>query len=257
MNLPTQLEKYRKIIESSKRDVIKITMSYNEDLGHLDSKLGGEPYWPESMEYPMDSTHPRRPMLLLAQINCEELPEQNLLPRKGILQFFVTAIDMLDDKEQIKVVYHPNVDESNMIDDFEEIYMAVDVEDTPLYSAFGLVKLDFSLSTQYVSERDYNFKSLFGEEGYLFFKKFEDNSATQKLYYDISNVKGHAIGGYIDTYQQDIRYDECPEHEVILLQLSSEQDYITWGEDGMGHFFIKPSDLEKLDFSNVYFSCNC
>jgi len=44
MNLPTQLEKYHDIIESSKRDVIKITTSYDEDLGLLDSKLGGKPY---------------------------------------------------------------------------------------------------------------------------------------------------------------------------------------------------------------------
>lgn len=44
------------------------------------------------------------------------------------------------------------------------------------------------------------------------------------------------------------------EEMILLLQLDSEDDYIGWGDAGLGHFFIKPSDLKKLDFSNVFFS---
>jgi len=249
MNLPPQLEKYRDIIESSKRDVIKITTSYDEDLGLLDSKLGGEPYWPESMEYPTDSSHPRLklPMLLLAQINCEDLPKQDLLPCKGILQFFVTPIDSLSEQEHIKVVYHPTADESDMIDEIEDIIDAYG-EETPLGSSFGLVKLDFNLTTQYVSTEDYHFASFFGEN------EFDDT--TRQLYQDFSDSQAHTMGGYIYSVQGDVRRNSCPEHEILLLQLDTD-DFISWGDCGTGYFFIKPSDLKKLDFSNVYFSWEC
>jgi len=211
------------------------------------------------MEYPTDNSHPKLklPMLLLAQINCEDLPEQDILPRRGILQFFVPAIDvMIGQQKNIKVVYHPNTDEPDMIDEIEEIIDAYG-EETPLGSSFGLVKLDFELSSQYVTTQDYRFASFFGEGIYSFFKKFGDSAdETLQLYQDFSDSQGHTMGGYIYSVQGDVRPRSCPEHEILLLQLNTD-DFISWGDCGTGYFFIKPSDLKKLDFSNVYFSWEC
>lgn len=56
-----------------------------------DSKLGGVPYWDSQQAYPADSNG--NPLVLLAQFNLRELPETNLLPQTGLLQFF-----LLDDR---------------------------------------------------------------------------------------------------------------------------------------------------------------
>jgi len=254
MILPPQLQKYQSIIESSKLEVIDVILNYSEDLGFLDSKLGGEPYWPSNLEYPRDADG--LPKLLLAQINCTEIPKSSLLPNTGILQFFVTGIDILTN-EHVKVVYHSNIDETNIIEDFEELYIDVDTDDTPLRSSFGLVKLDFEKAVQYIAPLDYRFESFFEEP---FNEKFDET--TKKLYFEALPGIGHRMGGYIYTTQIDPRIgrmkDNPNEEEMILLlQLDSEDDYIGWGDAGLGHFFIKPSDLKKLDFSNVFFSWDC
>jgi len=264
MNLPPQLEKYREVIESSKRDTISITTSYDENLGRLDSKLGGEPYWPKSMDYPTHSHRPTLPMLLFAQINFEDLPEQDILPRKGILQFFTTGVDS-PSQEDIKVVHHSKIDESNMVEDFEEMYLSIieDAEDAEdlemmmdevdaiLDEAFGLVKLNFESSSQCVTAGDYRFASFFGEDSGSFFGKFDDNRSTSELYHKLSTPRGSRIGGYIETVHDDPRPHECPEHKTLLLQL----DLSEYSEGEYYHYlFIKPSDLAKQDFSDVHFS---
>lgn len=66
-------------------------------------------------------------------------------------------------KNLIEVVYHPNIDETNIIEDFEELYIDVDTDETPLRSSFGLVKLDFEKAVQYIAPLDYRFESFFKE----------------------------------------------------------------------------------------------
>ena len=49
---------------------------------------------------------------LLAQINCSDLPENDLYPKTGLVQFWIGRDDLmgLDEEEGSKVIYYPELD---------------------------------------------------------------------------------------------------------------------------------------------------
>ena len=51
------------------------------------SKFGGAPYLPEGVDAPTNSTG--SPLGMIAQINCEELPDNDIYPKTGMLQFWI------------------------------------------------------------------------------------------------------------------------------------------------------------------------
>ena len=53
------------------------------------SKIGGLPYWPSDMDYPVDSNGNK--MLMLLQINCQEAGLDAPLPDHGLLQWFISV----------------------------------------------------------------------------------------------------------------------------------------------------------------------
>ncbi len=81
----------------------------NEKCDFFDSKIGGMPYWNINLEYPKTSDGEN--LVLLAQINFEkERFNDDRLPKKGILQFFVKNNWLWMDNEDYKVIYHENID---------------------------------------------------------------------------------------------------------------------------------------------------
>ena len=45
---------------------------------------------------------------------------------------------------------------------------------------------------------------------------------------------------------------------LLLLQLDSDELMdLMWGDMGVGHFFIRASDLERRDFSKVLYDWDC
>ncbi|MDG6882377.1 Domain of uncharacterised function (DUF1963) [Phocoenobacter uteri] len=77
----------QEIKQESLTDYIKLHLKYEENLSLFTSKIGGLPYIPKNKNAILDNEGD--PMYLLVQINCEELPKNNIYPPKGILQFFV------------------------------------------------------------------------------------------------------------------------------------------------------------------------
>ena len=63
------------------------------DTGLFDCKMGGMPYFPKNMEYPVSrwKDDAGTPMKLLVQLNFEKLPHIEDFPEKGILQIFIDA----------------------------------------------------------------------------------------------------------------------------------------------------------------------
>ena len=81
-----------------------------------DSKFGGLPYWDLEKEYPTDSKG--RKMMLLAQINFSDLSAfDTVLPKEGMLQFFITIDDDVfgmdfdepASQKDFRVVFHETV----------------------------------------------------------------------------------------------------------------------------------------------------
>ncbi|MDW7694452.1 YwqG family protein [Flammeovirgaceae bacterium SG7u.111] len=265
MNLPDALKKYQPIIESSKQDYIKVEISKeNKDIPITSSKIGGNPYLPIEMDYPVDKAG--NPMALLAQLNFSEIPQLPDYPSKGLLQFYISMDDLyglnFDNQtvqEGFKVIYHPKLNYPDLHSDFsflddylkkEEIYPIVT----------GEYKLGFRKDVCYVSVSDFNFQAYFGSNGLEFFEQFEDTEEDMWEAYDgLFSSSGHRIGGYAFFTQEDPRNwkKQLRTYNKLLFQLDSEGEFLMWGDVGVGNFFIKEEDLKKLNFSDILYNWDC
>ena len=70
---------------TTQREVIRIALSLADNLALTDSKLGGTPYIPQGGALP--TSVDGKPLFMLAQINCEQLPENTLYPKKDSCSF--------------------------------------------------------------------------------------------------------------------------------------------------------------------------
>ena len=99
LQIPKELEQYRSILEESVKPYVKVSGTQAETT-LFESKFGGYPYLPIDQEHPKDSNG--QPMMLLAQLNLEEIPNIEHMPQHGMLQFFISAEEDL--LEQILII---------------------------------------------------------------------------------------------------------------------------------------------------------
>ena len=53
------------------------------------------------------------------------------------------------------------------------------------------------------------------------------------------SAEGHRLGGYPYLTQQDLREDDS--EKILLFQLDSDDEMeISWGDNGIAHFFVHP-----------------
>lgn len=84
------------------------------------------------------------------------------------------------------------------------------------------------------------------------------------LFEELSNT-GHWVLGYPFFTQSDPReYSEdgiAKYYDTLLFQMDSEmvesEDYVLWGDCGVGNFFINSEALKKKDFSKVFYNWDC
>lgn len=117
-----QLKKFaEELNHAAEREVIRISIALSEQLSLTDSKFGGLPYIPTGGSIP---TTPEGDLLfMLAQINCEQLPENSIYPKKGLLQFWIAQNIYEDYYDFSHVVYHPTFSEGMQEKDIREIYV--------------------------------------------------------------------------------------------------------------------------------------
>jgi uncharacterized protein YwqG len=236
-----------------------------------DSKFGGKPYFPKSMEYPKNKSG--EPLRLLAQLNFGELPKLENFPQKGILQFFLSDNDsgwgcnqenpaLQDD---FRIIYQADIlNEDELMTDFPEF----SGEDFPCMDEFALTA---EIEPASMTASDFRFEKLFAP---LYAKVTgRDYYAPENYAYDELWVlevidefldTSHRIGGYGDFTQNDLRErrDDLKSHTVLLFKLDTDysgyeigsgKHEIRWGDKGVGNFLITLEDLVALDFSNVLF----
>lgn len=272
------------ILEKNKKSMIKISLS--DDKPNLfQSKFGGVPYLPKNVEAPKNKKNEQ--LTLLAQINIEELPKNNIYPmEKGILQFWILNDDVLGLDydthlgDGFKVVYYKEIDKSVTEEEVLEKYKPYKDEDS-YFPVEGEFSLSFKLTDGYCTASDDRFSKLFvkeiekfekekGEEYKEIFEKYRKNNLGYNICYDFYEIfeedknlndklfgAGHKIGGYPDYTQNDIRDEE---YEILLLQIDSEgteKNEIMWGDCGIANFFIREKDLKELNFDKVIYNWDC
>ena len=273
------LEDINKVIEKMKndntRECINITLEVNEDLGIFDSKFGGIPYIANESDVPKDSNDTQ--LALLAQINCAELPENDLYPKDGLLQFWISRNDNfgLNNKEDYRVIYIKDIDTSITKEDILNKYNFLNEDNNEEYSPFNKKNTSFALKFEKgistITPNDF----LFEELALQTVQELFPDERVADLYNDLEKdvfdtlfkaFKGvnHAIGAYPTFTQWDPRNpDEADAYGVTLLQVESKWNNdsndaeIMWGDSGVANFFINKEKLENLDFDDVLFNWDC
>ena len=256
----------------TQREVIRIKLSLADELAVTDSKVGGVPYIPKGDALPRSAEG--KPLFMLAQINCEQLPENSLYPKKGLLQFWIAATDDylygIDfdnpcSNDFKRVLYFSTIGEALSIDDFISDY-TFDDNHLPFNS-----KKQFALHFK----KDTESISLEGRAAtQFFFEKWNEAFSTQittidEFFEEVPNdiceeinasllkePTGHKIGGYPYFIEYDPREENDP-HTLLLLQIdidNVEGEEIYWGNGGgVANFFVSPEDMANCKFDDVLF----
>ena len=271
------------ILEKNKKTMIKISLS-DEKPNLFQSKFGGVPYLPKDKEVPKNKENEQ--LTLLAQINIDELPENNIYPMKeGILQFWILNDDILGLDydthlgDGFKVVYYKEIDKSVTEEEILEKYKPYKDEDS-YFPIEGEFSLNFKLTDGYFSDSNDDFREIVDREMKKFYDENKDkyseilkiyDKENQLNYWEIWDIleedkkigkklfgAGHKIGGFPDFTQSDIR--EVGDYEILLLQIDSvgtEKNEIMWGDCGIANFFIREKDLKELNFDRAIYNWDC
>ena len=269
------------IVATHTEPVIRFTLDRGGEPGIFESKVGGTPYLPRDMAWPLDSRGFQ--LQLLAQIDCAALEGLPDFPHAGLLQFFfgmddVFGVDFDDQVSQkdFRALYHETVDRSVTVEEVLAKKAAAPVppepvEDlkyyTPLGGAYGIRFAPPAV--QHVTEADYRAWA-------MFLQKWNElhgtDFKTQWDYYGATNInhefpapegKGpwHQLGGYAYFTQEDPRLESYEDLDVLLFQLDSDghgkTDLVLWGDCGIANFFINREALKRRDFSRVCYNWDC
>lgn len=175
--LPEKMARYRGQFEQSARDFLKLNTRKGK-TGRYESKLAGDPYFPKSEQYPVDSQG--KPMKLLAQINFSEMSRLENFPESGILLFFISVSDDVyglnfDDpceQSSFRIKYFENVieNEDELVDDFS----FVKLEDELAFPIGCEASITPDIGSELVSASDFQFERYAGTDAWTFFEQFGD-----------------------------------------------------------------------------------
>lgn len=229
-------------IQQSAKPSIKLTLT-KEAATLTDSKVGGKPWLPPELTYPQDEDG--NDYLFIAQINWVQMPRLDGYPTRGLTSFFVKEDDtfgLMD--ESYQVLHFAEIIDTSEIDPYQP-------EDPDVYSPVlgGPYKLNGKLETQYVPLKDSLAKN--------FQLPTDEDQVAYSKYWDLADASGSRIGGYPYFTQTYVNQDDWE----LLFQLDMEGDdkdyYVSWGDSGVGNFFIRKEDLLRLDFSKVDYTWDC
>ena len=279
-------EKIKKFIEEFKklenRETIKINLISETKTPLTSSNVAGWFYLPKTSTIP--TTSKGEQLMYLAQINCEELPENSIYPSKGIMQFWIFGGDYNLGSDYTKptsdskkrVIYYPEVEEHFTEEELSEMYKPEEDKKegeliTPINDGAPFA-MSFEKASQWPLPNDFRFEEIFNEKLNEHIEEtkaeegFESYDIGEEESYDIIeelDIHNHTqIGGYGHFTQEDPRmYDDFEDYTELLFQLDSEfgtdDYYILWGDCGVGSFFATKEQLRNLEFAECLYSWDC
>ena len=272
------------IVERNTEPALRFALVRGGEPGIFESKVGGTPYLPRDMAWPLDSKGVG--MELLAQVDCAGLEGLPDFPHRGLLQFFfglddVFGMDFDDPTAQkgFRVLYHETVDPT--VTAAEVLAKKAEAPKpegdaryyTPLFGVYGIRFAPAEV--QRINSQDFRAWD-------KFLAKWNElhgtDIKTQWDYYRATKISGefpapkekapyHQMGGYPYFTQEDPRINagELANLDVLLFQLDSEMlprkqgggDLVLWGDCGVCNFFINREALRRRDFSRVCYNWDC
>ena len=262
------------------KTVFPLVAKIDAPLVLTNSKIGGVPYWDLHKEYPVDSEGKK--MQLLCQLNFEECKiENDLLPQKGLLQFFISAdsdcygvagASIVQD--DWRFVFHEEIDPNISEKDIQGIVInPSEIEISPVLKPCAL---GFSAGVSYMQCDDAEMRKLlksavkeltgndFEGDLYDLLGSSDINIHAEQIYRLLEDDERSHILGYPYFIQYDFRedYDEVfsETYDTVLLQLNSADEngnLMCWGDSGIGTFMINSAALKNRDFSKVVYYWEC
>ena len=263
------------IKKNNSRECINIIIEENNSLNLTDSKFGGLPYISTDADTPKDSNDNQ--LALLAQINCSDLPENDLYPKEGLLQFWISRNNEfgLGNKKDYCVKYIKNIEDNITKKSILNKYKLLDEENSEEYSPFSKKNTSFALKFEKgistITSTDFLFEDIALKTIHELFPDENIEDLYDDLERDVFNTLfkafngvDHAIGAYPTFTQWDPRNpEEKDAYGITLLQVESHWDNdsnssgIMWGDSGVANFFINKEKLEHLNFEDVLFNWDC
>ena len=273
---------YDELKTAHNKEVIYIKAEKADDLSLEESKFGGFPFVPLGGAIPTNAEGNQ--LALLAQINCAQLPENNMYPSDGWLQIWCLEDEMygfwsdtIQPETNQKVLYIPAGTQGEPLERVVAMYQPYVSEDCPVWfineqGAIWGMRLSFTHGQQGITYSDGRFRDLFLDR---WNKRYPEQAVEN--FYDLpdeifENVVdihdgsdcAHQLGGYPYFTQYDPRYErdstELTKYTEVLFQIDSQFDTewdMCWGDAGVRNFFISREDLEALDFSDLLYNFDC
>ena len=273
--------------ERDRRRVIRITpMIASGSLPVTSSKFGGVPYLPEGVDAPINAHGD--PLGMIAQINCAELPDNDIYPKTGILQFWLDPTDDLyganyDNpiaQDNNRVMYYPEIGAPNsgvglaQVDQQEgefPVYWPISPLDMELALGFEAIEQgEAVLSEDFFDVFVHQWNSLYPDQTIKSLWDLDDLSDESVTDFFDDFAEFHKIGGkpiFVQGDPRDVR-DNLKNYTANLLTMVSEvfRDpqagsphlaEILWGDLGTANWLITPEQLAACDFSQVLFEWAC
>ena len=264
------------------KEVIYIKAEKVDDLSLEESKFGGFPFVPLGGAIPTNAEGNQ--LALLAQINCAQLPENNMYPSDGWLQIWCLEDEMygfcsdtIQPETNQKVLYIPAVTQGEPLERVVAMYQPYVSEDCPVWfineqGAIWGMRLSFTHGQQGITYSDGRFRDLFLDR---WNKRYPEQAVEN--FYDLPDEIfenmvdshdgpdcAHQLGGYPYFTQYDPRYEfdsaELAKYTEVLFQIDSQFDTkwdLCWGDAGVRNLFISRENLEALDFSDLLYNFDC
>ena len=273
---------YDELKAAHNKEVIYIKAEKVDDLSLEESKFGGFPFVPLGGAIPTNAEGNQ--LALLAQINCAQLPENNMYPSDGWLQIWCLEDEMygfcsdtIQPETNQKVLYIPAGTQGEPLERVEAMYQPYGDEECPLWfvdeqGAIWGMRLSFTHGQQGITYSDGRFRDLFLER---WNKRYPEQAVEN--FYDLPDEIfenmvdshdgpdcAHQLGGYPYFTQYDPRYEydsaELAKYTEVLFQIDSQFDTkwdLCWGDAGVRNLFISRENLEALDFSDLLYNFDC
>ena len=264
------------------KEVIRIKAEKADDLSLEESKFGGFPFVPLGGAIPTNAEGNQ--LALLAQINCAQLPENNMYPSDGWLQIWCLEDEMygfcsdtIQPETNQKVLYIPAGTQGEPLERVVAMYQPYTNEECPLWfvdeqGAIWGMRLSFTHGQQGITYSDGRFRDLFLDR---WNKRYPEQAVEN--FYDLPDEIfenmvdshdgpdcAHQLGGYPYFTQYDPRYEfdsaELAKYTEVLFQIDSQFDTkwdLCWGDAGVRNLFISRENLEALDFSDLLYNFDC
>jgi hypothetical protein len=273
---------YDELKAAHNKEVIYIKAEKVDDLSLEESKFGGFPFVPLGGAIPTNAEGSQ--LALLAQINCAQLPENNMYPSDGWLQVWCLEDEMygfcsdtIQPETNQKVLYIPAGTQGEPLERVVAMYQPYTNEECPLWfvdeqgDIWGM-RLSFTHGQQGITYSDGRFRDLFLDR---WNKRYPEQAVEN--FYDLPDEIfenmvdshdgpdcAHQLGGYPYFTQYDPRFEyrssEATKYTELLFQIDSQFDTkwdLCWGDAGVRNLFISRENLEALDFSDLLYNFDC